>query len=67
MLLSKVNLSGLVVNGVMLGDPVAPVRGDGSPAQFGDSMADLFWMWDDPRVGSGVATLVDGNVELSQL
>ena len=60
MLLSKVNLSGMEVNGVLLGDPVAPVRGDGSPAQFGDSMADLFWMWDDPRLPSG--ELIDGSV-----
>lgn len=54
---SQVNITGQQVNGVTLGDPVAPVRADGTPAQPGDHMGMLFWAWDDSRIPTGVATL----------
>lgn len=50
-----------MVNNVMLGDPVAPVRPDGSPAQPGDSMMDLFWAWDDHRIPQGLIE-ADGTI-----
>lgn len=62
---SQTNLTGQTVNGVLLGDPVAPVRADGSPAQPGDSMGDLFWAWDDAAYPTGVANLVDGEVVIT--
>jgi hypothetical protein len=40
-------------NGVTLGDPVV-VRADGTPAAPGDDLADLFWVWDDPRLPTGL-------------
>lgn len=62
---SQTNLTGQTVNGILLGDPVAPVRADGSPAQPGDSMADLFWAWDDSAFPTGVAVVVDGEVTVT--
>jgi len=58
---SQTNHTGLVVNDVTLGDPIAPVRPDGSPAQPGDSMADLFWAWDDSALPTG-ELLADGTI-----
>lgn len=59
---SKVNHTGLEINGVMLGDPVAPVRVDGSPALPGDAMSDLWWLWDDPRLPTG--EIIDGLITI---
>lgn len=50
---SQTNHEGLVVNGVTLGSPVAPIREDGTPAQPGDSWLDLFWGWDDSAFPNG--------------
>ena len=58
---SQTNLTGTEVNGVLLGDPLAPVRADGSPAQPGDSMGDLFWAWDHETLPSG-EMLADGTI-----
>lgn len=60
LLRSQTNVSGHTINGILLGDPVAPVRVDGSPAQVGDNMADLFWGWDDAALPSGTVEVVDG-------
>lgn len=62
---SQTNVSGIVVNGILLGDPVAPVRSDGTPAQIGDSMADLWFAWDDSAFGNGVVDN-EGNVTLDE-
>lgn len=58
---SQTNLSGVTVNGVLLGDPVAPVRSDSTPAQIGDSMSDLWFAWDDSAFPNGTVDS-EGNV-----
>lgn len=59
---SQVNHAGAEINGVTLGQPIAPVHADGSPSQAGDSMADLFWAWDDSRLPGGTVELIDGEL-----
>ncbi len=51
---SQVYLSDVTVDGVLLGVPVAPVRADGTPAQPGDLMTELFWAWDHYSFPNGV-------------
>lgn len=54
MIRSQTNHSGEIVEGVILGSPIGPVRLDGSPSQPGDSMLDMYWGWDDSGLPSGV-------------
>lgn len=50
---SKTNRAGVVVNGVVLGDaPISHI--DGSAPQPGDSITELWFIWDDPRLPTGV-------------
>jgi hypothetical protein len=60
MIRSQTNLTGHTHNAVQLGDPIAPVRADGSPSEPGDSMLELFWAWDDSAFPTGVGEVVDG-------
>lgn len=59
---SKTNRAGLVVNGVMLGDaPIALL--DGTAPQAGDSITDLWFIWNDSRFPNGNVH-ADGSVDI---
>lgn len=58
---SQTNISGITINGVLLGEPAAPVRIDGTPAQKGDSMQDLWFIWDDSAFPNGEID-AEGNI-----
>ena len=59
---SKTNRAGLVVNGVTLGDaPITLI--DGSPAQPGDSISELWFIWSDSRFPNGNVH-ADGSVDV---
>lgn len=50
---SKTNRAGVVVNGVTLGDaPITLI--DGTPAQPGDKIDELWFRWDHPAFPTGV-------------
>ena len=57
---SKTNRTGLVVDGVTLGDaPITLI--DGSAPQEGDTVSELWFIWDDPAFPNGVVT-ADGTI-----
>lgn len=61
---SKTNVSGLVVNEVTLG--IAPISlVDGTPPQAGDSISDLWFIWDDSAFPNGVVNS-DGSVTVDE-
>lgn len=60
MLRSKTNRTGLVVNGVLLGDaPITLI--DGTLPQPGDTVTELWFVWDDAAFPTGVVH-ADGTV-----
>jgi hypothetical protein len=61
---SKTNRVGVVVNGVTLGDaPITLI--DGTPPQPGDSITELWFRWDDPRLPTGIV-YASGAVDLDE-
>lgn len=63
LLRSKTNRSGLVVNGVVLGDP--PItRRDGTALEVGDNLVEDGWfIWSDARFPNGNVH-ADGTVDV---
>ena len=61
---SKRQRQGVVVNGVVLGDP--PItKIDGSPLEPGDHLDDGWFVWEDPRFPNGVV-YASGAVDVDQ-
>ena len=59
---SKTNRTGVVVNGVTLGDaPITLI--DGSAPQEGDTISELWFRWDDSRFPNGNVH-ADGTVDV---
>lgn len=59
---SKTNRSGLVVNGVRLGDcPIT--RADGAPLEPGDTITDAWFVWSDAAFPTGNVH-ADGTVDV---
>lgn len=57
---SKTNRTGLVVNGVTLGDaPITLI--DGTAPEHGDTISELWFRWDDAAFPNGVVNS-DGSV-----
>jgi len=59
---AKTSREGVIVNGVTLGNPPITLI-DGSAPGPGDSIAALWFVWDDPRLPNGEVH-ANGTVEL---
>jgi hypothetical protein len=59
---AKTNYTGLIINGVQLGEP-AVLQSDNQPPGQGDTINDAWYVWDDQAYGTGVVN-ADGTVTL---